>query len=182
MRRLFLHPLLIVPALLWAAPVLAADDPRPQFGASLEVSDAEEAEILDFVREHAPDRIEPLERLKRRDPARYAMALQRVKRQVERAKNDPEARARMERIQGLRHEIKALAIEHRAASDKEQKRIRNDMERLANQIFDLRQDERRQRIDEIKARLEEAEAEIADQEANRDAVIAEHLDKVLQER
>ncbi len=167
---------------LFVGPVSLAgpgDDPRPEFGASLSISDDEEAALLEFVEEHAPDRIEQLQRLKRRDPARYARALQRIQRQAERVEDDPEAMARMERLQGLRHQIKALAIEHRSASDKDQKKLRKEMESLANQVFELRQEERRQRIEHIKAKLSEAEAEIADQDARRDAVIAEHLDRLL---
>jgi len=156
------------------------DSPRPAFGASLELSEAEEARILEAVAERDPDQAKRLKMLKTRDSGRYYEMLRRVARGLERERTDPETAARHERIQSVRHEIKALAIEHRQADEAEQKRLRKQMDKLASEIFDLRQEERRARLVELRERLEQAEAEVEEQDANRDAVIAEHLDKLLE--
>ncbi|MCB9676983.1 MAG: hypothetical protein H6737_17840 [Alphaproteobacteria bacterium] len=177
MKKLF-----VALSLLSVAPAIAGpgDEPRPHFGASTSLSEEDEARLLQEVASRDPERAEQLARLKTRDPARYYEVLGRVARGLDREARDPEARARHERIQGIRHEIKALAIEYQAAPDGEKKKLRKEMEKLAGDIFDLRQEERRARLDDLRERLKEAEAEVAEQDANRDAVIAEHLDALLQ--
>mgnify|MGYP001827156630 CR=1 FL=1 len=155
------------------------DHPRPHFGASMSMSDEDEAKLLEEIEARDPERAEKLSMLKTRDSAKYYEILHRVARGFEREARDPEMRIRHERIQAVRHEIAALGLEWKQAGEGEQKKLRKEMEKLAGQIFDLRQEERRSRIDELRNRIEEAEAEIEEQQANRDDVIAEHLDKML---
>lgn len=156
-------------------------DPRPQFGASESFSEAEEARVLEEIKSRDPERARRLAMVKTRDPARYYDVLKRMARAFERELRDPEARARHERIQAVRHEIQALALDWSTADDGAKKKIRKEMDALANQMFELRQEERRGRLDELRAKLEKAEAEVAQHETRRDEVIAEHLDRLLEE-
>ncbi len=84
----------------------------PAFSDEEAALEDEEA-LLEIVAKHDPEQHERLLRLREVDRPAYLLALSRVAKVVERAKDDPEFRERRLSIQSKTQQVKELAREHR---------------------------------------------------------------------
>jgi cysteinyl-tRNA synthetase len=150
----------------------------PAFSDEEAALEDEEA-LLEIVAKHDPEQHERLLRLREVDRPAYLLALSRVAKVVERAKDDPEFRERRLSIQSKTQQVKELAREHRRLPAAEQPAARERIEQLVGELLDLKQQDRRARLDELRARLEQLQAEFDEREGDRQRRIDEHVDELL---
>jgi hypothetical protein len=167
--------LLALRILLTAA--LAAD-PRPPVASDplLTVVRDREAEILTRLQAAFPLRYEELVALRARDPSAYLDALLRIDRDPERGLPPAALRDVLAEAAALRAR---LPTDLAALPEADQAQLRADLTQLAGRIFTLKQAERRRRLAELEEGLTRLRAEISDRDAQRDALIAAWVERVL---
>lgn len=168
---------LSAPAFAQAPPL--GEPPSPELVQKLL---SRESELLEVVRRNDPEQYERLMHLRDSDRGAYLMALMRIGRMVERAKDDPELAARFEAIRAKTEELHRAAEDFSALSASEQKAKRKELEALAGELMDLKQAERRARLEELRVRLAELEAEIDEREKDRARIVDEYVDQLLREK
>jgi len=140
----------------------------------------DEAELLEAVKQLDPLQYERLLRLKLRDSVGFQAALRRTERRAARAARDPEALARSTESRGLIQELLGLRDRYRVVSGDERVAIRAQMVGKALTLMELKQAERRARLSEMQAKLDKVQAEVDQREANKDRLVDEYVDALLE--
>lgn len=96
------------------------------------VTEAQEKEVLDFVRTKAPPMFDDLSRLRERRPEAFRHRM----REAWRMYQDPDVRERFIRQAQARQKVQRLKEAYRRADDKGKEAVRKDLEAGLSELFD----------------------------------------------
>jgi hypothetical protein len=137
-------------------------------------------ELLEKVRDHAPEKYEKLMELRRTDPDRFRQHMRKIRHSIGKwGMKDPEVREHMEKMRAATDSFREQAAAHATASAKDQADIRAALVEMADELFELRQEGRRLRVERAKAHIEELEEAIEERDKARDELIEEFVDEAV---
>jgi hypothetical protein len=156
-------------------------DRRSRFRRRFELTDEQQAELLEQIKAHRPEEYEQLMKMKESQPRRYRWILAERWRWYQRYKSMPapvqkalltqyEARVRIARIR------KALADD---PSDQQRRALAAKLKTQVAALFDANQTIRTHFLKKLEEKLERFRNELADRSEKRDKLIAEHVQKIL---
>lgn len=96
------------------------------------------------------------------------------------AAENPEVAARAAEIRELKEQIREKALAYDGLTGPAKKQARAEIEGLAEQVFDLKVEQHRAAADAMEARAAALRAKIAEHEQDRERIIGERLDRILE--
>ncbi len=137
-------------------------------------------ELLEAVGRYDPGLRDRLLGLRQTDRPAYVAALVRIARHLQRARRDPAFRARVQRMRELTSQMESLARGFPDVPERERAARRAQLEALAGELMDLKQADRRERLAALRAKLAGLQAEIERRDQDRDQIIEDFVDQLLQ--
>lgn len=142
----------------------------------------QEDELLAFLQEHRPDRYEPMVALADENPRRYRFVMSRMWAWYQQWKDmSPQAQEAAIAEHDLRMEAYLILRQWRREEDpaaKEQLEAR--LLETLNRHFDVEQSLREIQLRELEERIEEVRQELQHRQEDREAIVQEYLDRMLQ--
>jgi len=138
-------------------------------------------ELREFAEDFAPGRLEELERLRERDPARAREMMGRLfmeKRRMDKLKEtDPEAYERRRNQAHLEYEAKGLVAKIReGATDAEKAEAKKRLAEIVAQLFEAQCEEYQGAIDQMQERVEQMRAKLEQRRAAKDKIVARRVE------
>lgn len=138
-------------------------------------------ELREFIEDFAPGRLEELERLREKDPARAREMMGRLfmeKRRMDELKEkDPEAYERRRNQAHLESEAKGLVGKIReGATDAEKAEAKKRLADIVGQLFEIQCEDYQGSIDEMLERAEQMRAKLEQRRAAKDKVVARRVE------
>lgn len=170
---------------LIAAPSSARADPPPEPRPAEDEeraeepapSEAEEREILDFVRGHDEEMAERISRLRRERPEMFRRRL----REVSHMYRDPEIRERFVRQHKARREIHRLVQDYRKAQGKDKDAVKAKLHKALSELFDLDAGNKELQIKKMQEQIGKLREKIAQRRAKKDALVRKRLERLTGE-
>ncbi len=157
-------------------------DRAPGRGRTL--TDEQEAELLEFLHEHMASRYEAIVGMSEENPERYARVMPRMWRWYQQWKDmSPEA----QEASIVEHDrrIETFMILRRwrdAESPEEKEQLKAELQEALERHFDAEQALREVQLAELEQRLEQVRQEVQQRADDRDTIVAEHMQRILQYR
>ncbi len=156
-------------------------DRRSRFRRRFELTDSQQAELLEQIKAHRPEEYEQLMKMKESQPRRYRWILAERWRWYQRYKSMPasvqkalltqyEARVRIARIR------KALVDD---PSDQQRQTLAAELKTQVAALFDANQTIRTHFLKKLEEKLERFRKELDDRAEQRDKLVSEHVQKIL---
>jgi hypothetical protein len=153
------------------------------------ISPEQTEQLMEFIREHFPERYKLLRRMRERNPElfqrRIAEAAPRVLELLLRMKENPELGELMIQQQRLEEELHERVDDYfliAEEDDAEREELRAAVEDTVSQLVELRLQRRRMEIDALQHRLEEQRERLEEDWAARDEIAADEVRKLLRRR
>ena len=157
------------------------DQAQPEI---LYLTPEQEEEVIAYLRDTRPDRVDNLLDLKGRRPGLYRSFLSRAYREMRylnRLKeDDPERYEQVAQEKKFEEEARLLAKKYRESEDENERvRLREDLKVLLDKLFDYRQMNRQFEIEKLEKRLEELKDVNERRLANKEEIVGRRLDEML---
>lgn len=148
------------------------------------LTEAEIAEIKEFLQKENPEQLEQLDKLKDERPVMYEKVLfhafQRLEHLKRLEKKDPEAYKQKMEMFRLDTQVRALVKEYRDSDNESRKaKIKKELVPLLGKLFDLRQEDRKLELKHLKERVSELEGKLSSRAGNKEKIVENHLNKLL---
>ena len=158
-----------------------------RYGMMAPVTEEEEALVMAFLEQVAPERAQRLRDMKETSPRWYHMAIRRTlaaeARLSSMASVDSAAYRRHRTMFRLEAESEDLAMQYRQAStDAEREQIRTRLIATLSALFDLREAEKTMEVDRLERRLEFLRQKVEERTANKDEIVERRAASMLGER
>lgn len=154
-----------------------ASAPRPHREDALAAE--QQAEVLAFAKENAPDLYERLQALQQ-DPQRAALLMGELYRLYRHAQDyPPDVRRSFLEKQRLNVVIFRKLREYRQADDKKREDIKNQIQQMLGTQFDDEQTLREYDVKRLTRQLEDLKALLEQQKQNRDGIIADRFNRLV---
>ncbi len=156
-------------------------------GVMAPVTEEEEALVMAFLEQVAPERAQRLREIKETSPRWYNMAIRRAlaaeARLSSMASADSAAYRRHRMMFRLEAESEDLAMQYRQAdTDAEREQIRTRLIATLSELFDLREAEKAMEVERLERRLEFLRQKVEERMANKDDIVARRAASMLGER
>ncbi len=148
------------------------------------LTDEQEAELLDFIQRRMPGRYDSFVDMAEDNPQHYEFVMSRMWGWYQEwLTMPPQAQLMSIREHDLRMESFIILRRWRdAESEEEKEQIREELRDVLEQHFDVEQELRELQLVELERRLEQVRQNVRQQAADRDTIVSEHLERMLQYR
>ncbi len=152
-----------------------------------ELNEAETEEVLSWLREFHPARLQKLEAAKTERPGEYArflaMCYAEMTKDREFMQRDPEGYQRMLKMRKLEQECNDLVQKYRKETNEEtRKTLRGQLAQIASELFDIRQANREQEIKRIEEELARLRNNLQKRKSSKQEIVDHHLKGILGEK
>lgn len=153
-------------------------------GMGRALTDEQEAKLLEFLQEHMASRYEAIVGMSEENPERYARVMPRMWRWYQQWKDmSPEAQEASLVEHDRRVETFMILRRWRdAASPEEKEQVKAELQEALERHFDAEQALREVQLAELEQRLEQVRQEVQQRADDRDAIVAGHMQRMLQYR
>ncbi|HQE26275.1 MAG TPA: hypothetical protein PL151_00830 [Phycisphaerae bacterium] len=155
----------------------------PDDGSQLRPDEIDE--FLDFARQHFPPLHDQLARARREDPRLFRQMLRQIGPPMTRLmrlwRDDPVEAERIIQIQQIEMRIREQHRKFQSLrSEAEKNAVRAEIRELLEKRFRLRLQRLENEVADLRRRLDEQTARLAEQNRNRDRLVEEELDRLLE--
>ncbi len=149
-----------------------------------QLTDEQEAELLEFFQEHMANRYEVFVKLAEDNPRLYRFIMARMWAWYQQWKDmSPEAQEASIAEHDLRMEAFMVLRQWRKEKDpEEKKRLKAQLRETLEQHFDAEQRLQEVQLAELEQRIEQVRQEIQQRAEDRDSIVTEHMERMLQYR
>ena len=141
----------------------------------------QEAELLKHLEKHQPEISKRLAELRKKDERRYRPMLSRLWVSYQRLKDLPEdLRTRIYAKEAARRNIYRLLTAIRKASPEDKERLTSELRQAVTVQFESEQAEREYRLTQLAKEIERVRAELKARLAQREKIIAERIERLLE--
>ena len=145
-----------------------------------------EKKVLEFLREHFPEKKAKLDKAKENNPRRYRKAIWKFSKKYLRLaklkEKNPEQFKKIIKLEKLKYKTQKLGWEYRKSEDAAQRNgIKKELSKYLDEIFDLKHENQLKRIKKLEEKLNKLREKAEKRKKNKSAIIEKRIEKLTGE-